>query len=145
MAGPAGKKGIKPVAAVKPPKVVATPRVNAATGRTMTKPVTPPKMTAATAKTAGTTQARLAYTGAAGRSPQVNKATGFTTSTVKVAATPRATGFTAVRPPDNGPLSGVAQFIQSHVDQATGKSPTAISAAVKGGADRSYGALRPRK
>ena len=95
---------------------------------------------------AAAAKSSLKTTGAPGRTPVVNAATGFVTGTKAVAPvvvqSPRASGYTAAKP-DPGPLGGVGQFIQQHIDLATGKTPTNISQAVKEGAARPYGALSP--
>jgi hypothetical protein len=93
------------------------------------------------------TQARNAKTSTPGRTPVVNAATGFTTGTkavIKPAASPRATGYQPSKAPSN-PLGGVGQFIQQHIDLATGKTPTNISDALHGGMDRGYSALDPNR
>lgn len=139
MAGPAKKPGAPAPKPKASPAAAKSPVVNKATGFTTTKPAAAPKVSAATAKTAATTQARLAYRSAPGRSPVVNAATGFTTSTKGVTPTPvqspRVSGYQPTKAP-SGPLSGVGQFIQEHVDLATGRKPTNISDALHGGMDR---------
>ena len=63
-----------------------------------------------------------------------------------VSASPRSSGYQPVKPDTSGGvLGGVGRFINEHVNLATGRTSTPITAAMKGGAERPYGVFRDRK